>query len=112
MPENESLQESAILIFATQFFKMQRSALNYLQNEIPATGAVRLLKKKDAAAYCSISVPTFDKLCPVLPLSMGPGGSSIRRYDRVEIDRWIDGLRGLNDNSAPSKEAILSRLDI
>lgn len=81
------------------------------QNTTSTTAAIRLLKKKDAAAYCSLSVPTFDKICPVPPLSMGPSGSSLRRYDKVDIDRWIDGLHGLNDNSPRLKEAILSRLD-
>lgn len=71
----------------------------------------RLLKKKDAAAYCSMSAPTFDKVCPVQPLILTVGGSPIRRYDKVDIDRWIDSCSGLNDNSPRSKDEILNSLD-
>lgn len=71
----------------------------------------RLLKKKDAAAYCSLSAPTFGKVCPVQPLILTAGRSSVQRYDKLDIDRWINSLNGLNDNSHRSKEEILNSLD-
>lgn len=71
----------------------------------------RLLKKKDAAAYCSMSAPTFGKVCPVQPLILTAGRSSVQRWDKREIDRWIDSRSGLNDNSPRSKDEILKALD-
>ena len=49
----------------------------------------RLLPKAQAAAYCGMSLPTFDRLCPVNPVDLQLRGYL---YDRKELDRWIDGL--------------------
>lgn len=57
----------------------------------------RLLSKKDAAAYCAMSLPTFERLCPVNPVELGVRGY---RYDRRALDRWIDGL---NSTHPPKK---------
>ncbi len=51
----------------------------------------RLLPKSQAAAYCGMSIPTFDRICPVNPVDLELRGF---RYDRRELDRWIDGLHG------------------
>jgi hypothetical protein len=51
----------------------------------------RLLPKSQAAAYCGMSIPTFDRICPVNPVDLQLRGF---RYDRRELDRWIDGLHG------------------
>ena len=85
--------------------------MNSRPSQSNMTYTSRLLKKKDAAAYCSMSAPTFDKICPVQPLILTAGGSPIRRYDKVDIDRWINSLNGLNDNSRRSKDEILNSLD-
>jgi hypothetical protein len=51
----------------------------------------RLLTRAQAAAYCGMSLPTFERLCPVDPVDL-----RMRGYldDRKVLDRWIDGLSG------------------
>jgi hypothetical protein len=49
----------------------------------------RLLTKKQAAAYCGVSVPTFNKSCPVSPSELYSG---LKRYDRKQLDAWMDNL--------------------
>lgn len=50
----------------------------------------RLMRRSRAAAYCSFSVPSFVRVCPVKPIDLGNG---LLRWDRLEIDEWIDSLR-------------------
>jgi predicted DNA-binding transcriptional regulator AlpA len=49
----------------------------------------RLLTKQGAAAYCGMSPATFDAICPVKPIRFS---ERTIRFDRVALDRWIDGL--------------------
>ena len=63
----------------------------------------RLLKKAEAAHYCSRSLKTFEAQCPVRPISMANGD---RRWDVLDLDRWIDGLKG----DSPAVDDILDRL--
>jgi len=51
----------------------------------------RLLCKADAAAYCGMSIPTFERLCPVAPISFGED-VRLLRFDVRKLDQWIDGL--------------------
>jgi hypothetical protein len=51
----------------------------------------RLLTRAQAAAYCGMSLPTFERLCPVDPVDLRMRGYL---YDRKVLDRWIDGLSG------------------
>ena len=48
----------------------------------------RLLSRELAAAYCGLSVPTFECTCPVRAVRV----RSRVLYDRVAIDRWLDTL--------------------
>jgi hypothetical protein len=66
----------------------------------------RLLNKKQAAAYCGVSVPTFDKSCPVSPAELYSG---VKRYDRKTLDAWIDSLSQAGRRS--SFDAALDELD-
>lgn len=61
--------------------------------------APRLLRKKDAAAYCGVSTPTFDKWVSSgsLPNAL-PG---IGRWDRRGIDAALDRLSGIAPSEAP-----------
>jgi len=52
----------------------------------------RLVTKSQAAAYCGLSAPKFDSVCPVRAIALG-AGVRMERYDLREIDLWIDGLR-------------------
>jgi hypothetical protein len=54
---------------------------------LAAPVVARLLTKKEAAAYCGVSVPTFSKACPVTPAELYAG---LKRYDRRQLDAWID----------------------
>jgi hypothetical protein len=51
--------------------------------------APRLLNQQEAASYCGICVAVFKSACPVEPLLIA---GRIQRWDRVALDRWIDGL--------------------
>lgn len=48
----------------------------------------RLLSAELAAAYCGVSIPTFEGRCPVIPVKMG----SRVLYDRNKVDQWLDSL--------------------
>jgi hypothetical protein len=49
----------------------------------------RLLTQTQAAAYCGICVQNFKKACPVHPVAFL---DRIPRYDRLDLDRWLDTL--------------------
>jgi hypothetical protein len=49
----------------------------------------RLLTQSQAAAYCGLCVETFKKACPVKPIDLL---DRIARYDRQELDLWIDSM--------------------
>jgi hypothetical protein len=42
----------------------------------------------DAAAYCALSVPTFEKVCPVKPIAFTDSTRG-NRYLRVRLDEWL-----------------------
>lgn len=57
----------------------------------------RLMKPACAAAYCGMSVTAFRRRCPVALIDFGDyGGRRLERYDRRDLDEWIDGLRNLD----------------
>ena len=64
------------------------------------------MRRSRAAAYCSFSVPSFTRVCPVPPIDLGNG---LLRWDRLEIDEWIDSLKG-SALRAETDEEILARL--
>ncbi|MCJ2085814.1 hypothetical protein MKK88_07385 [Methylobacterium sp. E-005] len=69
--------------------------------------ASRLLTLPEAAAYCRLSAPAFERACPVTPLSLSPDerlDKRLLRYDRKALDRWLDGLSGLTDDVADSTD--------
>ena len=72
--------------------------------------STRLLNRKEAATYCAISVPTFDRICPISPFALVKNNSRLFRFDKRDIDQWIESLKGLNDNQSVSKNEILDRL--
>jgi hypothetical protein len=51
----------------------------------------RLLTRRQAAAYCGVSVPTFDGICPIKAVALGTG-KRLERFDRISLDRWISSL--------------------
>lgn len=53
---------------------------------------LRLLTKTQAARYCGLSVQAFGSVCPVRAIALGVG-PRMERYDIIELDSWIDGLR-------------------
>lgn len=69
----------------------------------------RLLTRAQAAAYCALSVPTFETICPVRPVALG-AGKRLERYDVEALNEWIDRL----SEPAPelkTKEQALAELD-
>jgi len=52
----------------------------------------RLLTQGQAAAYCGVCAEVFKKACPVKPLNLL---DRVPRYDRHELDRWIDSLNNI-----------------
>jgi len=53
----------------------------------------RLLTRQQAAAYCGVSIPTFDGICPVKAIALGTG-KRLERFDRISLDGWINSLTG------------------
>ena len=53
----------------------------------------RLLTRQGAADYCSISIPTFEALCPIPPICLGDN-KRLARWDKKALDIWIDQLSG------------------
>jgi hypothetical protein len=51
----------------------------------------RLMTLSEAAAYCRMSVATFKAKCKVRPIMIV--GERHPRYDRQQLDAWIDSLR-------------------
>lgn len=73
--------------------------------------AARLLNTEEAAGYCGFSVPTFKRICPVLPHKFGEGKRALLRYDVRSLDEWIDCLNHPASSSAPlTKEEALRRM--
>jgi hypothetical protein len=76
---------------------------------------MRLLTKADAAEYCRISVPTFDRVCPVRPVELEPGNARLLRYDVRDLDTWIDDMKtetnGARSSADISADDYLARLD-
>ena len=66
----------------------------------------RLLSRALAAAYCGISVTTFEQVCPLHPLRI----RARVLFDRVAVDKWLDTLNGTESDSF-STESWLMRLD-
>ena len=50
----------------------------------------RLLKLKDASAYCGLPPRNFRKHIGILPVRLGPH----ELWDRAKLDDYIDGLQG------------------
>jgi hypothetical protein len=76
---------------------------------------IRLLTKADAAEYCRVSVPTFDRVCPVRPVELEPGNPRLLRYDVRDLDIWIDDMKTGTNGAPPSTDLAaddyLARLD-
>jgi hypothetical protein len=51
----------------------------------------RLLTRQQAAAYCGVSIPTFEGICPIKVIALGTG-KRLERFDRVSLDGWINSL--------------------
>jgi predicted DNA-binding transcriptional regulator AlpA len=60
-------------------------------NTDKSTIVPRLLTRQQAAAYCGVSVPTFDGICPIKAVALGTG-KRLERFDRISLDRWIGSL--------------------
>ncbi|ACL57881.1 hypothetical protein [Methylobacterium nodulans] len=48
----------------------------------------RLMSKAEAAAYCGFSVAVFEREVSVRPMAFG--NKRLERYDRVDLDNWIE----------------------
>jgi hypothetical protein len=51
-----------------------------------------------------MSVPVFERVCPIAPLDLG--GARLHRWDVARIDAWIDAMQGqpVNANEADDEE--------
>lgn len=68
----------------------------------------RLLTRAEAAAYCGMSVPTFEGICPVRPIDLG-GGRRLERYDVECLNEWIDRLH--QPTPGLTRDQALAKLD-
>lgn len=49
------------------------------------------LRLDQAAEYCGLSVPTFEKVCPVKPIAFTESSRG-NRYLAKRLDEWMDNL--------------------
>lgn len=70
---------------------------------IVITHPARLLTKAAAAAYCGVSVPIFDQVCPVLPINFDTTRERLTRYDVRDLDAWLERLKGGGEGADRSK---------
>lgn len=84
-----------------------RSGLSPRDRALPLP-ASRLLAHSQAAAYCSMPRTTFDRICNVRPIIFP--GEAVKRYDRRDLDAWIEGLKGIAPAEQESDDDILARL--
>jgi predicted DNA-binding transcriptional regulator AlpA len=58
--------------------------------------APRLLTLSQAASYCGLSDAKFRGLYdgPVIDTAGPQGGARMRRFDRHDLDQWIERLKG------------------
>lgn len=54
----------------------------------------RLLKLRDAAAYCGLPVRNFKKHIGIKPIRLGPH----ELWDRAKLDTYIEALQGDRPN--------------
>ncbi len=72
--------------------KLRDDPVTAARPALPDVGtAPRLLTRKQAAAYCGVSLRTFIGLCPVRPIALGQS-KRMQRYDLRALDQWIDTL--------------------
>lgn len=64
----------------------------------------RMLTKTEAAHFCGLPVRKFPAVCPVVPVELAKG---IERYDRRDLDKWLDSL-SLGENE--DEDAIVGKL--
>lgn len=64
----------------------------------------RLLKPRDAAEYCGMTVKRFPSECRVSPIAM-PSGDKL--YDIRDLDSWIDGMKS---GATDSDDDIIGKL--
>jgi len=75
----------------------------------------RLLTKKEAAAYCRLSVGAFTRVCPVRAIALQSGNPRLARYDKIDLDAWIEQLKNgpnAGGSSELGPEDYLARLDL
>ncbi|TXN73441.1 hypothetical protein [Methylobacterium sp. WL6] len=65
------------------------------------------MRRSQAAAYCSLSLLAFTRVCGAQAIDLGHG---VIRWDRHEIDEWIDTLRH-GPSRLPTDDEILALLD-
>jgi hypothetical protein len=63
----------------------------------------RMLTRREAAEHCGRSLARFDAECPIVPVRF-PNGDL--RYDRNDLDHWLDKLKDTTEDS----EHIIERL--
>jgi predicted DNA-binding transcriptional regulator AlpA len=64
----------------------------------------RMLKLKEAAAYCGLPMSRFRALCSVQPVVFT---ERLQRWDRHDLDSWIDSFKS---GTFHDTDAILARL--
>ncbi|MEI6100136.1 MAG: hypothetical protein WCS20_17995 [Alphaproteobacteria bacterium] len=58
----------------------------------------RMLDLGEASSYCGLPVRHFKTVCPVQPIDMGDKYS---RYDKRDLDQWIDAEKAGGTGNPP-----------
>lgn len=66
--------------------------------------AARLLARAQAASYCGLSVSAFGTRCSVDPIDFGD--KRLERFDRQDLDGWIDALEAPTSGVKSVAEAL------
>lgn len=66
----------------------------------------RMMSDVDSADYCGMPTKHFKATCPVQPVNLG---GRVLRYDRQDLDKWIDAEK--SGEADTSRSSILARLE-
>ncbi len=71
--------------------------------QLPREAWPRLLSREQLCGYLGVCPATLTKICPVPPVALG---ANVVRWNRVQIDAWLDALPPrLQKSAEPEQDA-------
>lgn len=78
------------------------------RNTLPVGMTPRLLTARQAAAYCGVAEECFEQNCGLPPIRVF---GNRKLWDRKALDRWLDGVSGIDSVSTSARGSIEERLN-